>query len=496
MKNMWFYDSLYGFVYKKRGKAGTCLLLFICTFIFLLNSPLNIWTHAEAYTDSSVFKTVAYMMDKGYMPYRDSFDHKGPLVYLLNLAGMKIAAYRGIWILEFITVYFTFLLIYKIAGLCCERIYAIISMLLSVSLLWGYYEGGNLVEEYAMPFIAVSLYIYLDYLIYSRINVIRLIFCGFSFGAVCLLRPNMISVWVVFSLSVAVRLVVKRQSENIWYFLIYFLMGTGIIVMPVIIWLIVNHSFYEFIECYFQFNMLYSSGQSAGATLGAKWNAFFYFANSMPVLISAAACIYLYRKKDRFIYGVYLIYLICTLIFLCVSGQTFGHYGMILVPAAAFPAASLIENGFSYDKKSGLPVYLAFYLLVIIVLPDWMSAAGRVMSSYENRMEDQRSDLVKSVCGIVVDNTTEEDKISVYGNWNIIYLMSSRMHATRYSYQFPTGLIMPELMDDYFRQLGTELPVIIVVASGCMNERMEHFLHQYDYNEIYSLDNTIIYKKF
>ena len=72
----------------------------VLAFFFLLNSPIHIWRLADTDVDSSVFKTVALMIDKGYMPYKDSFDHKGPLIYVLNYWGLKISYYRGVWLFE------------------------------------------------------------------------------------------------------------------------------------------------------------------------------------------------------------------------------------------------------------------------------------------------------------------------------------------------------------------------------------------------------------
>ncbi len=377
--------------------------------------------------------------------------------------------------------------------LCCKNIYAFISLLVSVSLLWKYFEGGNLVEEYAMPFIAISLYIYLDYLIHNKIHAVRLCVCGLSFGAVCLLRPNMVSVWIVFSLAVCVRLVVTGDISRIWYFLVWFVAGFCVIELPVVFWLAASHSLHAFVECYFHFNFVYSSAEGGGATAGAKWNSFFTFLNSMPVLLSTASCCMLFKRKDRFLYGIYLIYLVCTLVFICISGHTFGHYGMILVPAVAFPIASFLDDCVLRAEGKGLPVCLAMYFLVPVAQPDWMSAAGRVISTYENRGEEHRGGLVLEVCRIVGEHTEKDDKISVYGNRDIIYILSSRMHATRYSYQIPVGNIMPELMDDYFRQLGEEQPPVILTAPGFMDERLNSFVQQYHYKEIWSESGTIIY---
>lgn len=53
------------------------------------------------YKDSSVFRYVAYVMKKGGIPYRDTFDHKGPVLYLINYLGLLINL-NGVWIVEVI----------------------------------------------------------------------------------------------------------------------------------------------------------------------------------------------------------------------------------------------------------------------------------------------------------------------------------------------------------------------------------------------------------
>ena len=45
--------------------------------------------------DSSVFQYIADEMIKGKMPYLDTFDHKGPLIYLFNVAGKLLSDTYG-----------------------------------------------------------------------------------------------------------------------------------------------------------------------------------------------------------------------------------------------------------------------------------------------------------------------------------------------------------------------------------------------------------------
>jgi hypothetical protein len=132
--------------------------------VFLFNSPLHPWVHREPDIDSSVFKTVSMMMREGYLPYRDSFDHKGPLLYFFNLWGDCLSEECGVLFFELLSLSITVFAMYKIARLFCGIIPSTVSVFAALSMLFVYYEGGNFTEEYAMPFISVSLLYFLSYI--------------------------------------------------------------------------------------------------------------------------------------------------------------------------------------------------------------------------------------------------------------------------------------------------------------------------------------------
>lgn len=160
--------------YQNHKLIGKIILLFAflfsITFVLMTKNPTHFWIGGDMETDSAVFNTIAMVMEKGYIPYRDSFDHKGPLIYFLNYLGRQIAPYRGIWLLEFITLYFTFYMMYRIGCLCCRHLHAAIILLFTAAPLFTFFESGNKVEEFSLPFIALSLYLFLDYLMNRRIS--------------------------------------------------------------------------------------------------------------------------------------------------------------------------------------------------------------------------------------------------------------------------------------------------------------------------------------
>lgn len=474
---------------------GVFDFLFFLAFLILLKSPINLWSNGDTYTDSSVFKTVALMMSKGYMPYKDIFDHKGPIIYLINLLGLHLSYYRGIWVLEFINMFLTFTFMYKTARLCCNRFFSCLAVLVCATLLFPYFEGGNFVEEYALPFLASSLYIFLDYFLNQKINKIRLLWCGFSCGAIFLLRPNMISLWVVFCFAVLFYRLFYAKGKDIGKFLLYFLIGFGLLVIPIIVWLVLHHSFGAFIEDYFLFNMLYSSLDSS-ASLSNRLNTFIFFFHETIFLFSFLISVYfMFGKKNRFLNITYVIYLLFTMLCICVSGRNYGHYGMILIPAIVYPIASFFsqcQKSIETDEHHITAFFLA-YLFVSIILPNWLELTGQVGYIYSNRNQNLHSPLAKSVSEYVLEHSSEEDKISVYGNWNIIYVLTKRFSASTYSYQDPIGKVDPSIMDKYYDDLRREKPKIIIL-SMTPDEKMMQFLEEYHYQSSFREKQVSIYE--
>ena len=462
----------------------------------MVKSPLHPWIGTNTAVDSSVFKTVALMMEKGNMPYKDSFDHKGPLIYIINYLGNGISSYCGVWAIELFFMMITFFMMYKTARLVCKAKHAFVVLLVSVSLLFTYFEGGNLTEEYAMPFIAVSLYIFIDYLKNNKISILRLVICGFGLGSTLLLRPNMISAWMVFSIIIFLMSLVKKEWKKLSKFIVWFILGLVLILGPILVWLIVNNALGQFWEAYIVFNKEYSIGGDREIFIG-QWNSFFSFGNTTVCIICFIVLIYIGSIKDKLLNLTYLVYMITTLALMCISGSTYGHYGMILVPAVAYPLSLIFAEieGIEYKQVArviSLLVCLSF--LSTIVFQDWIGIAVAVPSIYSKRNEDHKSEEEKIIADIVNTYTDESEAISVYGNWDYIYVIANRRHATRYSYQFPIGQVMPSLMEEYMEELQEELPPLIIIQEGFLDDNITNFLNINQYNLLCTENGAMVYK--
>lgn len=487
----WIRIKFTKYFWKDRKINFTTLLilgyLFLLAFTVVMKSPVNLWKNGDAGNDSSIFRYVGLEMAKGGMPYRDSFDHKGPLIFIINCFGIWISYYRGVWLIELISLFTTLCFLYKTARMLCDRPASMAVVFVASAAIFDYFKGGNMTEEYAMLYIAVSLYIFLDYFLNEKISRFRLAVCGFSFAAVFLLRANMISLWIVFALAVLIDCLKNKAYTSLRKFICWFLAGACMLTIPILLWLALNGAFSEFIRDAFIINFQYSGVK----TWIDKWKTLWQFSTEILMLFLVVLLIYQVAFDDRkrkFLNVTYLVYFLVSLVLISVSGRHFEHYAMILIPAMVYPLAflgTMCEKTFADGlRKSGLSIFI-IYFLAYLTIPNWVDGIGNVIVCYQEREENHHDGLLMVVTDIIQENTTEEDEITVYGSWDLVYLMSHRMSASVYSQQYSIGYAVPEIVDSYFEEITQAQPKIIVVVMKYMDERMEDFLDQYQYETIW-----------
>lgn len=468
----------------------TVLMILLGTFLFLLYSPVHPLVEGCTGTDSSVFKTVALMMEKGYMPYRDSFDHKGPLLFILNFVGNKISYYVGVWFIEYLFLAIAFYAIYMIARLFCNIWQSMAIFFIAMILMCGYFEEGNLTEEYAMMFIAVSLYIFIDYFENEKITYLRVFICGTTFAGTLMLRPNMIAVWLVMCLAVLIKLIAEKNYKKLLIFIGWFVLGMTLIIIPILIWLYCNGALQSCWNDYIIFNQQYTSTAGGRATLIAKCKSFINFACTPIYLIALFLQLYTWINKKGIFNIAYLLLMIVTPVLICISGQSYGHYGMILVPVVVYPMAKAFQefNSLSCNAHiKSLLCVICFAVFVGVGFSAYGSLGYHILKNCMNKINGENiSTSVEEICDTLDEYGIGEDEpISVYGNWNIIYVLSKRPHATRYSYQFPIGQVMPSIMDEYMSQLKEERPEAIVVAPEKYDDNISKFLDENSYKLVW-----------
>src|SRR4026209_752218 len=84
------------------------------TFIALFPGNPNNMTLPSR--DSGVFLYMGWRFLSGDIPYREVWDHKPPLIYFVDTLGLSLTpdSRWGVWLIQFIFIFLTFFLIYKV----------------------------------------------------------------------------------------------------------------------------------------------------------------------------------------------------------------------------------------------------------------------------------------------------------------------------------------------------------------------------------------------
>jgi 4-amino-4-deoxy-L-arabinose transferase-like glycosyltransferase len=441
--------------YEGTKNAFVIILLWLAALAFSMQCHVTLFQVNDSYAlDSWVFRFVGDVMLKGGMPYRDTFDHKGPLLYLIQYLGMRISYWHGIALLEILFLFATFLFFYLIARRFCGRITSFLVVLLCSSFLQNYFEGGNITEEYSLPFIAAAILIFQDYFLQNRISRRRLFLCGLCFAAVLMLRPNMIGIWVGICIAVLCRCLRRKEYKSLFQFILWFVAGALFLILPILIWLAANGALRDFYLDYILFNQAYSH-----PGLRQIFVAIIAFLEEPSIDIMLMLSLFYWLRTRKTYNGFYFITFMIVLILMSIAGTGYSHYEMVLIPMYIYPVSLFASECESNSKRSmGMGLYvLLIVFFVYAALPFWMNNTVEIIHQYARRGEFNVSDENPALVDIIKENTDEDDKISVIGNNDLLYLLSDQEPATKYSF-YPSIL-----RDDYFNELENNRPKLIVV---------------------------------
>ena len=465
---------------KKCGTFAIVLSFILMAFLAVSTSPSSPWNRAETVTDSGVFLTVGTQMKNGLMPYLDTFDHKGPVLYIINYFGVLINETSGILVFEFFALFISLIFMYKIARLRMKSrkgglflVFAIFSLYLTFNIT----DRGNLTEEYALPLVAVSLFIFLKYLMNKKISVFSVFVIGVCFALVALLRLNMIAMWGVFMLVIFTKLVLEKKFGELVKFATMFILGTVVVVAPIVIWLIVGGAFGAFISDYLLFNVAYSK-----ASLASIYSTIVYFLEQVLLSLGLALAGYfatVEKKNNRLILATFFVAFLVAVLAACISGRNYPHYGMILIPLPVFAFAWL------YSKIEGGVLAIVFSVFLLsLTFSAWLKVSQSAVSSFLNRQEGEAvAELVKKSCEYTEALTSSDDKIAVYGNRDYIYLRCHRLPASKYSYQFPIAAVKPAILTEFFTDISASKPKVFVVQEGYVSNEVQEYLIRNGYEE-------------
>ena len=253
---------------KHKEKLLIILFCFLVSFIVLLFTskcsflyPFNDWVDANA------FFTMGKSMMHGLVPYRDLFEQKGPLLYLIYGLGYFFSntSFLGIFVLEILFWTFSLYYSYKIITLYLPKNYTYIIIPLFTMLLCtsrSFVHGGG-AEEFCLPFLMLSLYYFLFHFKEEEISPKRLITAGLCAGCVLLIKYTLLGFWFGFMACIFFHMFFKKEYKKSFVSCLYFLLGMALPLIISLIYLGLNHAIKDFIDVYFIVNITAYNRNSA-----------------------------------------------------------------------------------------------------------------------------------------------------------------------------------------------------------------------------------------
>ena len=461
------------------------LIIIIFAVILSMQSSSNfLCPPTEPNTDAGVWLYISSGIPLGKMPYLNSFDHKGPLLYILELVCISISKQYGIWIMDVIVLSISFILFYKILVLKNRRVTSVIITITAALSLAEFYGKGNIAELFAMPFIALSCYIYACYFYHKTATKISLLLFGISFAAVLLLRVNLVAPWCVFCLAILIESICNHSLSNISFYIRWFLLGTGLLLIPFFLWLLINHAFLQFVDQYIVFNINYSTHDSSQQL--PRFIVFASFTKKSLVFVSLVLSLFpSFKKKDVFSISLSILIPFSTILCCALSGRLYAHYGIPLIPLCVLALSHSLST-FYQDSAFSKPWKELIISLSMLLVGGVFPLVGYIKEYYIPRTGFTPEFL--QTISYIQEYSDENDTITVFGNRDSIYFYSNRQSASIYSYQYPIGNVDEQIIRLYFNDLELNKPKLIIVTQSTEwngdYEELYGFISEHEYSRL------------
>lgn len=433
-----------------------CLACIVGTFYRLY--PGN---HMNPDWDSAVFLYIGKRMTEGKIPYVDLFDHKGPLLYLIQYLGCLLSpnSFTGVWFLEIINLFVALFISCKTVRLLAKRNSSIyITLLLTYFLCgWKVWQGGNFSEEYALPWISIALYIFVYFFKNNTYKSHHIILLGFSFAAVFLLRANMVAVWIAWIPAVALILLFQKRFHELRSCITLFIFGTILLFLPTVLIALKNRSLYAMWRYYILFNFSYTGQVRLNIASWLK-SALSSVLLLWPGLMAIIVWLFTH-PKDKFQW-LNLLFFLVSQITIQMSGRSFVHYQIQMLPVFILPFLYCSER--SADLFASKKCLRCGNNALILGTCFFMLLGAIVFRAYRDKTPVTNEPVIEYLS----KQTEPDDDVLVLGNNAWIYLAADRKTENPFFYQSPPIEISDEVYQEFIQKLRQTPSDYIVMTFG------------------------------
>ena len=316
--------------------------------------PFNPWD------DANCFFTLGRGITKGFVPYRDLYEQKGPLLYLIYALAALISqkSFIGAWIVECIASSVFAIFSWKTVKLFTKPSgfsIALVPVLLGVTYTVRMFNFGGNAEELCFPLLSIALYFGIRSIVINKelpSNTEALI-CGLITASLFWIKYTFIGFMLGFVVLILILALKQKEFRKLWSLIWRFLSGFLIITVPILIYFAASKSLDALFEAYFYNNIfLYHTASDVTGLASIPVLGRFIIPISSIITLSVH-------------YPEYGIMLLLSLISVFFTGKEYRKRMIVLFAVTFLFALALIFTKVSFIYYYGFILAYSFAFLLI-----------------------------------------------------------------------------------------------------------------------------------
>lgn len=471
------------------------IYVFLCgtaVLFLLLFSPYTTLLNDYFGYDTALWHVIGRGITQGFVPYRDLFEHKGPLLFFIYAFSWLFDNQRlAMFLLQSACFCVTLIFLYKLCRLFTNQIKALAGILFFLIIFCGTIGEGAMSEEWCLPFIVITLYYSVRYLFFEqeeREHPVKYGFLyGLCFGFVAMIRLNNAAPIAGVILAFVVIMIRQKKIACIFKNAAAFLGGMVLPIIPIVLWYWKEDALDYLWWGAFLFNFHYAVNAEVVQPLWEKirpWLMTIPYFVLLPLIIKEGKT----QKEKRDGYLLLGISATVTMIIL-MFGSSFLHYYTIFLPLITVGFCMICEKWMNVIKKQRVVLVMGALILAVPFL--WQSArnVGKsilfVTEGWYDTLESEIRDFMSQI--------PEEERDSVWGNgmsFSKVYCISGITPCFPYFDNGNVHYVMePKMNDRTVEMFENNPPKWIVVVSvsethiAAMEEYVPKMYELYDVSE-------------
>ena len=337
------------------SKKSMFFAFFICLVIaFIAITIVSKCSFLYAFHDGNDvnwFLTMGRGIVEGKVPYRDLFEQKGILLYMLFALNYLICGDQlyFIYLVEIIFGASFLFLSFKIINLYLPYKSSLLGVLITAIIVFtsrAFWCGGGEAEEYCLPLFTYEVYIFLKSLKKDKnISLIEGFICGLFAGVIFWIKYSMLVFYAVLGLCIFIDFFIKKKAPKAIFFALFFILGMMLISVPMITYLGMNQALDDMWNIYILFNIF---GYAEGRDFLTRITELLVALGQVPLnfflyIMIVFSLIYMWKVYNvNLRYKIYYSVLILfTFLIQCLIMGNIGYYHLVMAAFVPFGIVAL-----------------------------------------------------------------------------------------------------------------------------------------------------------